>query len=81
MWIIIFLATYILSAISLRWTYRLCSSKHYGLWCDEECTFSFLWILPFGNVILAIVHWIYILTSNPFIIKSKSKWLNSDLLD
>ena len=76
----ILIVIYILSVFLCRYTYRLCSSKHYNLWCDEDCRFSLLWIIPFVNTILVFSIVLFILNEKP----NKppriiSKWLNTDL--
>lgn len=81
MLLIILLMVYILSVISQRYEYRLCSSKHYDLWLNEDCTFSLLWIIPIVNTLVAIGLALFIITTARPNKKYKSKWFNEDLLD
>lgn len=80
---IIFLIIYVLSFFSLRWSYRLCSSRHYRLWMDEHCRVSIMWFIPFFNTLAAITHWwwIWLEVGAPlnFIKKRKWKIFNDDL--
>ena len=78
--IIILITIYILSIIGARYTYRLCSSKHYNLWLDEDCKFSLIWILPIFNTISIILIFGFIFIHIDRIFKlPKSKFFNTDL--
>lgn len=81
----IFFIVYIISVILSRFSYRLCSSKHFGLWMDEDCRFSILWIIPVVNsfvfILMFICIFMEILNNKRFNFKSKvlNKILNKDL--
>lgn len=52
--IIIFIIIYIISFFLVRYEYRLCSSKHYGIWLDKDCRLSFTWYIPLLNTYMAL---------------------------
>ena len=63
----------------MRYGYRLCSDKNYGLWLNEDCTFSILWIVPILNTIAAITLLCWIALNAINIRFKGSKFLNTDL--
>jgi hypothetical protein len=77
----ILLIVYILSYLLCWWTARLCSSKYYDLWLNEDCQFEIWWIFPIFNTFVGVI--IFLLTLkdiNKFKIKyPKCKLLNTDL--
>lgn len=89
MWYLLFLIIYILSFISLRYSHRLCSSKHYRIYTNKDCVFQLGWIIPIINTFGAIFHWSFIipdiLEKNKNLKQQKNnsiidKILNTDLL-
>jgi hypothetical protein len=80
----IFFIVYIISVILSRFSYRLCSSKHFGLWMDEDCRFTILWIIPIVNSFVFILMFICIfmdmkILNNKLRFNFKSKVLNKIL--
>jgi len=61
--------------------YRLMSSKHSGMWRDEDCKAEFVWFIPFVNFLGALVLLgCYLIDTGKLRIKlPKSKWFNTDL--
>lgn len=72
---------YILSFISLRYSFRLCSDRHLNFWENENCIVTYVHFIPILNTICAIIHWFTILYLIVLNSKLFNKILNKDLLN
>ena len=82
--IIILFIIYIVSFFVVRYEYRLCSSKHYGLWLNKDCRLSFTWYIPLFNTFMALFLIFVICNEKPKTnknVKKYCKWkiFNGDL--
>lgn len=57
----ILLIIYLLSIILLKIEYRLCSSKYYNIWLDENCKkIEWFWFIPLVNTISVVLIFFHI---------------------
>jgi hypothetical protein len=73
---IISVIIYILSFISSRFSYRLCSSRYLDIWENKDCKVELWMFIPIINTIFAIATWCYL---SKYLKFPKSKFFNSDL--
>jgi hypothetical protein len=79
MTILILITVYILSIFLCRFSWRLCSSKYFSAWLDEDCTASILWFIPVVNTFCGIAVGIFACAEGFGKILPKSKWFNTDI--
>lgn len=75
MLLLILFIIYIVSFFLVRYGYRLCSSKHYGIWSDSLCGIDISWYIPILNSIAVVMLYVRIYTHihNPNS-SNKPKW-------
>jgi len=54
--ILILVGIYVLGILLIALSYRLHSSKHWDIWLDEDCRPDIVWVIPFLNLIVAILN-------------------------